>query len=111
MGFRFSNRIDPFDGGPHIESPTDDVSTVANTKQLPVGRRTLHSADEGAILRKETRRGLKRVLVALGRPKPPLHFQATIAAARIEDDEVVLSEETRELLSLELGQPVYVTEV
>ncbi len=111
VGFRYSQRIDPFDGGPHFEAPTDDVTTVAQTRKLPVGRRSVHEVDETSVLNQENIRGLRRVLVAIGKPKPPLKFCATLAAARIESDEVVLSEETRALLKLRRGQPVHVTEV
>jgi len=38
IGFRFSGRIDPFDGGPHFECRTDDVTLVRAWRALPVGR-------------------------------------------------------------------------
>src|SRR6185436_14323779 len=36
IGFRYANRIDPFDGGPHFTAPTDEVTLVARTKRTQV---------------------------------------------------------------------------
>jgi arginine N-succinyltransferase len=33
IGFRYANRIDPFDGGPHFTAPTDEISLVAKTRR------------------------------------------------------------------------------
>jgi arginine N-succinyltransferase len=44
IGFRYAERVDPFDGGPHFTAPTDDVTLVqraheaAVTKLLPAGQ-------------------------------------------------------------------------
>jgi arginine N-succinyltransferase len=34
LGFRYTNRIDPFDGGPHLEALTDHIPFVKNTIRL-----------------------------------------------------------------------------
>ena len=39
IGFRYAERVDPFDGGPHFVAPTDDVSLVAAA--APVALTTL----------------------------------------------------------------------
>ena len=36
VGFRYANRIDPFDGGPHFHAKTDDVTVVQATRLLTV---------------------------------------------------------------------------
>jgi arginine N-succinyltransferase len=36
VGFRYAERIDPFDGGPHFVAPADEVSLVQNTRKVPV---------------------------------------------------------------------------
>ncbi|MCA9636818.1 MAG: arginine N-succinyltransferase [Myxococcales bacterium] len=33
IGFKYSGRIDPFDGGPHLEATTDDVSIVRRARK------------------------------------------------------------------------------
>lgn len=36
MGFKYTGRIDPFDGGPHLEAVTDDIPIIQNTKVLKI---------------------------------------------------------------------------
>jgi arginine N-succinyltransferase len=36
IGFRYANRIDPFDGGPHFRAKTDEISLVARTRTVRV---------------------------------------------------------------------------
>lgn len=33
LGFKYHQRVDPFDGGPHLEAPTDEITLVANTER------------------------------------------------------------------------------
>lgn len=37
MGFRYRGFIDPFDGGPHLDAPTDNVDLVKSTKPIKLG--------------------------------------------------------------------------
>ncbi len=36
MGFKYTGRIDPFDGGPHLEAMLDDIPVVRDTKILKI---------------------------------------------------------------------------
>jgi arginine N-succinyltransferase len=36
IGFRYCNRIDPFDGGPHFLAPTDEITLVQASRRVPV---------------------------------------------------------------------------
>lgn len=36
IGFRYAERVDPFDGGPHFTAMTDEITLVKNTRRLPV---------------------------------------------------------------------------
>lgn len=36
MGFRYRGMIDPFDGGPHLDVPTDQIELVRKTRALPL---------------------------------------------------------------------------
>jgi arginine N-succinyltransferase len=38
LGFKYHMRVDPFDGGPHIEAPTDTISLVQKTRRLELGK-------------------------------------------------------------------------
>ncbi len=42
LGFEYRNRVDPFDGGPHLEAKTDDVSLVKTTRRVVVGEPIEH---------------------------------------------------------------------
>lgn len=45
LGFRYTGRIDPFDGGPHLEAHTDEIDLI---------RRTTHAAYAGSCTELET---------------------------------------------------------
>ena len=36
IGFRYAERVDPFDGGPHFTAPTDEVLLVQRTHEARV---------------------------------------------------------------------------
>ncbi len=36
IGFKYTGRIDPFDGGPHLEAVTDDIPIIKDTKILKI---------------------------------------------------------------------------
>jgi arginine N-succinyltransferase len=45
VGFRYADRVDPFDGGPHFVARVDEVSVIRQYQALPVTR-----AEEGGTL-------------------------------------------------------------
>jgi arginine N-succinyltransferase len=45
IGFEYAERIDPFDGGPHFQARTDDVTLVQQTRHAKVA--AVEAADEG----------------------------------------------------------------
>ncbi len=47
LGFTYRDRIDPFDGGPHLESVTDEISLVRDTRRAPLGEPIEESAAGG----------------------------------------------------------------
>ena len=38
IGFRYAERVDPFDGGPHFTAPTDEVALVQRTHEARVSK-------------------------------------------------------------------------
>jgi len=38
LGFKYHMRVDPFDGGPHIEAATDHISLVQQTRRAQLGK-------------------------------------------------------------------------
>jgi arginine N-succinyltransferase len=71
IGFRYADRVDPFDGGPHFIAPTDDVLLVQRTS-----RRVVRIGDPGVAL---------RALVARETPDRPW-FRAVAASVRTDAD-------------------------
>lgn len=37
LGFKYHNRVDPFDGGPNLEAVTDEITLVKNTRRIEAG--------------------------------------------------------------------------
>jgi arginine N-succinyltransferase len=95
-GFRFVNRIDPFDGGPHYECRTDAIRLVRACRRLVVSPRepAAHADDR---------------LVGVAREKGRVRFRAVRTRARIEGEEVRLPREARRLLQVKPGDSVHVT--
>lgn len=40
LGFRYRGFVDPFDGGPHLDAPTDEIPMVRDTKRVELGKAT-----------------------------------------------------------------------
>lgn len=107
VGFEYSHRIDPFDGGPHFEAGIDDITTCKGTRRFAVSPRTLSEEDEAAALGRQRVESLQRRLVSVGAPKPPYKFRAALAAGRVESGELVLSSTTKKMLRVKTGSDVW----
>jgi arginine N-succinyltransferase len=95
IGFKYVNRVDPFDGGPHFTAPTDEVTLVRATRTLSIGEPL---ADDARA---------PRCLVARSTDAPPF-FHAIPARAAFEDGDVVrLTKESVDLLGLKLGDSAH----
>jgi arginine N-succinyltransferase len=92
LGFHYVHRIDPFDGGPHYECQTSEISLVREHRRLAVGRR-------------EPPRGERARLV--GAPgEGRVRFRAVRTPARVEGEEILVPRAARELLRVKPGQAV-----
>ncbi len=98
IGFEPAGTIDPFDGGPHFIADTDQITLIANTRELTV------EAIEG------TDADGPRVLLGARAQKPPI-FRATAARAVTsnQNETVGLSAKVRELLGVDAGDRVWIT--
>lgn len=67
IGFRYAERVDPFDGGPHFTAPTDEVTLVQRTRKAKL---------EGLL--PSTAHVSTRSLVAVQLPERP-YFRAALA--------------------------------
>ncbi len=94
IGFRYAERIDPFDGGPHFIARTDEISLVRQARRARVEEAN-GGADEGRPFG----------LVCVERPTAP-HFFATGSRYRTEGDAIFLPSEVRQLLGVKQGDMV-----
>jgi len=93
IGFRYVNRVDPFDGGPHFMAPTDEIDLVARSVAL--------RAEVGAV---EKTSG--RVLVACDYDEAPW-FRALAARASVGDESVTIDAETAAHLGVGAGDALW----
>ncbi len=97
VGFRYANRVDPFDGGPHFVAPTDEI--------LLVQRSTKASLVVG-----EVPAGAKRALVAARYDGAP-YFRAVAVPAVLRADAVVVDPQTAAHLELAAGGEAWALEL
>jgi arginine N-succinyltransferase len=92
IGFRYANRVDPFDGGPHFLAPTDEIALVRRTVQGQV--------EIGKVGRSA------RALVAAEHDGPP-YFKAVVAPCTLDDERIGIDAATAERLGLVAGDHAY----
>ena len=85
-GFAFNNFVDIFDGGPTLQSTTNQIRCVAESKTFTV--KAIQQAAEG-----------ERFLIA----NRKLDFRATSGQLQIDGDSVVVDESTASRLNLKVG--------
>lgn len=91
IGFRYWNRVDPFDGGPHFIAEMDEIALVRRTVRVPFRSGSPPPDTRG--------------LVAVESPNPP-YFRAVTANVSLAADHVVLDPTTAAHLGLDGGQTV-----
>ncbi len=93
IGFRYVERIDPFDGGPHFEANVADLTLVRRYRTAKVHPEDLeHEADD--------------MLVAVERDTGRNRFRAVRTQVRLDDRTAMLPAKAKELLELEPGMKV-----
>ena len=90
VGFRYVERIDPFDGGPHFEANTSDVTLIRRY-------RTLKLAEEDFELEGDD------VMVAYERDSGRNRFRAVRCSARLDNQHVFLPAKAKEALGADVG--------
>jgi arginine N-succinyltransferase len=93
VGFRYAERIDPFDGGPHFVANADEVSLIQGTRQLPFGG-VLSEGDAGAKT---------RALVARETKQAP-YFRAVACRFTEREGQLLLPSDFAELLGASAGE-------
>ncbi|MEM1024176.1 MAG: arginine N-succinyltransferase [Myxococcota bacterium] len=102
IGFRYSQRIDPFDGGPHYEAKTADIVPIRDARRLRLSSRPLEPGED------QSERPV-RCLIATGRPEGPMRFLSTVGLAHREGASVHLEPEVSELLAARPKQDIWIT--
>jgi arginine N-succinyltransferase len=93
IGFRYAERIDPFDGGPHFVAQADDVSLIQNTRQTTFA---------GPLGEAETATGA-RMLVARELKEAP-YFKAVACRVHEADEQLWLPAACADLLGAATGE-------
>ena len=94
IGFRYVERVDPFDGGPHFEARTQDILLVRQFRTARVAAEPL--GDEVA----------ETMLVGVDRDSARNRFRAVRTPARLDDQVIYLPPLAREVLGVATGARV-----
>ena len=95
IGFRYADRIDPFDGGPHFTAPTDEIALVQRTRRARIG----DVAAPGAA-------GVGKGLCAKELPTSPFIRIVMSDVRDLGDRGVGIDTETARHLDLQVGDEV-----
>jgi arginine N-succinyltransferase len=103
IGFRYADRVDPFDGGPHFTAMTDEISLVVNSRHFKIAQ--LVEEKDLASIPAEKR---KRAVVAV-EPSGPPFFRAVLAHFEERSgDTCAVGAEAARTLGLDLGSEAWV---
>jgi arginine N-succinyltransferase len=92
IGFTYAGRIDPFDGGPHFQAHTADVTLVAATRRARLAPGTPDAT-------------ARTVIAGVSRSAAP-HFVAVLTRASGEAGEIALDDPTRRALEVSTGDEI-----
>lgn len=95
VGFRYAERIDPFDGGPHFECGTGDIALIRDRRELRLAAAPLDGVAE-------------ECLVATELPRGPNRFRAVRTPCRIVRESAHLPAPARRVLKAAPGGIVHV---
>jgi len=101
IGFRYDERIDPFDGGPHYSAPTELIEPIRRFRRSKLGRQRLPAAAEASPGSVEER------LVSVERTQGRNHFRSVRAICAFRDAEVQLPATAVEALEAEDGERLH----
>ena len=95
VGFRYADRVDPFDGGPHFVADADEITLVDETEVTTVG----------AIAAKDP--AGPSALVARDFDASPYFRAYATFIAQTEDGKLVLGAEVARRLEVVVGDAVF----
>ncbi|MFO0677871.1 MAG: arginine N-succinyltransferase [Polyangiaceae bacterium] len=113
IGFRYAERVDPFDGGPHFTAPTDEVLLVQRAANVRVAGllSPTGSIPPSARAKGDSEPKIKkppqRALVAVDLPEPP-YFRAVLAPWRSAGEgRIMIGSAEAEVLGVQTGSDVW----
>lgn len=95
VGFRYAERIDPFDGGPHFLAATDDVTLLKQARTVRIGRAA------GV-------RPAARALVAVDLPRAPYFRAVPCDFQALGESHIAVTSEVQAQLGLAEGDAAHV---
>jgi arginine/ornithine N-succinyltransferase beta subunit len=101
IGFKYDERIDPFDGGPHWTANTSQIEPIRRYRRAKLSAELL---PQGAELESKK---IEDVLVALERSTGRNRFRAVRSLARFADNAVILPKDAREALGARTGDRLH----
>ncbi|HKD41237.1 MAG TPA: arginine N-succinyltransferase [Myxococcaceae bacterium] len=93
IGFKYVERIDPFDGGPHYEAKTEDVSVIDRYRSCRLSPRELNRPGDEALVASERASGRNR-------------FRAVKTQVAFDNRQALISLEAREMLQARQGAAI-----
>jgi arginine N-succinyltransferase len=93
IGFRYAEHIDPFDGGPHYEAATAEVSLIKQYRSCRVSPRDLAAPGEAVLIASERSSGRNR-------------FRAVKSEVAFEKRQALLTSLAKDLLQIGAGATV-----
>ena len=102
IGFRYAERVDPFDGGPHFTAHTDEITLVQNTRRLKIEALL---ADDVAANEPPPRR---RAIVAQDLPWEPWFRAMLTAYEEHGDDACAIGAGAARALGLAVGNEAWI---
>jgi arginine N-succinyltransferase len=100
IGFRYVERIDPFDGGPHFEAQLSDV--------VPVRQYRLARLSRNGMTIGRSPGDLEERLVGVQRTSGKNRFRAVRTPCRLDGEEAAISDEARALLGVSPGDRLHI---
>lgn len=97
IGFQYSHRIDPFDGGPHFEAVTDNIAPIKNSNAFTLAKGSLEPLENDPW-----------ALVGIGQTNGATRFRASRSQVRFASEGVQLPQDTKRMLKIKPSEQLWI---
>ncbi len=95
IGFKYNNRVDPFDGGPHLHATTDEIDMVRDTRAIEAqGGLQYKDAETMCFASSDQRDGGDGL------------FRAVLAPCKVDGDKVSICDQAMRVLEVSEGETI-----